>query len=123
MRVPAHVPVHYRARILAVPVGSFAVNSLDGTIPAALSALNSLSYLCVRPRSCRAECRAHAALSECGCCAVSLVSTGTPASTPHEPFPCRPRVPSQNVSMRTLPVPSSGPVPWRTGLSYLASAL
>jgi hypothetical protein len=36
------------------PLRSFEVNSLDGTIPGALSALNLLSYLCVRPARCRA---------------------------------------------------------------------
>ncbi len=64
------------------PRRSFGANSLDGKIPAALSALNSLSYLCVRPAvQCREPCAAVRA--PCYSRAVQFPCTALCIVSPH----------------------------------------
>jgi hypothetical protein len=62
------------------PRRDFGSNSLDSTIPAALSALNSLRFLCVRPARNAAPLLRCVNRAPCRCCAAPFVSAITPAS-------------------------------------------
>ncbi len=89
---------------------SFGLNSLDGTIPAALSALNLLSFLCARPV---APCRAVRVRAS----ACPSVSVRTPAcARTHRRTALR--VPSPHVTVSTL---AAAPLQWPSAMGYSVS--
>ncbi len=88
----------------------FRLNALDGTIPAALSALNKLSVLCARPASKPAPVRVRAS-------AGLLVSVRTPAcARTHRRTALR--VPSPHVAVSTL---AAAPLQWPSAVGYSVS--
>jgi hypothetical protein len=114
MRPPRAVLVRVRSmdRCISISLHSgtnharrryFGFNSLDGTIPAALSALNKLSALCARP-----------ARDNALCACVQALSVSTPAcARTHRRTAVR--VPSPHVAVSMLAAaPCSGAAPWGT---------
>ena len=88
----------------------FRLNALDGTIPAALSALNKLSVLCARPASKPAPVRVRAS-------AGLLVSVRTPAcARTHRRTALR--VPSPHVDVMYT---GSSPTQWPRVVGYSVS--